>query len=215
LRTVAPKALSEREQKELLKKFREYGDVKAKEIVIETSMRLVYHIVKKFSDCILSPDELAAAGSVGLLKAADTFDPYRGTKFATYAGRCIQNAILMEIRWWTKEKRMEVMSLEECIGVDGDGNEMYLADTRSSDFDTEEEALKGEGRSSFSRDYMRRAGLKDRDIKVIYLRFGFITGRTHTQREIAERLGISRSYVSRIEKKSEMKLRKKYEALAD
>lgn len=209
----APKALSGNEQLELLRKSRENGDNELKNIVIETSMRLVYHIVKKFTGDIISYDDLVGIGSVGLIKAASSFDPYRGVKFATYAGRCIENEILMELRHCRKIS--SEISLEEPVCIDGDGEELYLKDVIFGDLNTEEEAEKEERRAFISRSRMRQAGLKKRDIIVLCLRYGLTTGKTRTQREVALRLGISRSYASRIEKKSIAKLKKKYEALID
>jgi RNA polymerase sporulation-specific sigma factor len=120
----------------------------------------------------------------------------------------------MELRCFNKEKK-KVISLQEPIGLDGEGNELYLDDVASSDLDTEEEALKNvDSRPVISRSGMKKAGLGERDIKVLYFRFGLITGTAHTQREVADRLGVSRSYVSRIEKRSLRKLQKKYQALA-
>lgn len=176
-------------------------------------MRLVYHIVKKFKGSTLSDNDLASAGSLGLLKAANTFNPERGTKFPTYAARCIENEILMEIRWFNKHNAKSV-SLQDPIGTDSDGNELYLSDVMTYSMNvTEDEAIRDERMIIVSEESMRRAGLKERSILVLQLRYGLITGRSCTQRAISEQIGISRSYVSRIEQKALKKLRIKYEAL--
>lgn len=176
-------------------------------------MRLVYHIVKKFKGSTLSDDDLASAGSLGLLKAANTFDPGRGTKFPTYAARCIENEILMEIRWFNKSKE-KLVSLQDPIGTDSDGNELYLSDVMTGSANaTEDEAVRDERMMIVSEESMRQAGLKERSILVLQLRYGLVAGGSHTQRDISELIGISRSYVSRIEQKALKKLRMKYEAL--
>lgn len=176
-------------------------------------MRLVYHMVKKFKGSTLSDDDLASAGSLGLLKAANTFKPERGTRFPTYAARCIENEILMEIRWFNKHNTKSI-SLQDPIGTDSDGNELYLSDVMTCNTNTtEEEAIRDERMIIVSEESMRRAGLKERSILILRLRYGLDTGSPHTQRSISEQIGISRSYVSRIEQKALKKLRIKYEAL--
>jgi len=202
--------LNTKEQSELLKRFHETRDTETRSIIIERNLRLVYHVVKKFRDCIVSEDDLAGAGSVGLIKAVDNFDPERNTKFATYASRCIQNEMYMAIR--NRRKASREISLEEVIVADNDGNDMFLHEKISTDETAEDVALMNIDKDNLKRileDEAKNRRVSD-DMKVLHMRFGLSGTKIHTQAEIADALGISRSYVSRIERRAISRLGKKY-----
>lgn len=199
-----PKPLSKEEEEFLLKKYSE-GSEKARNILIERNLRLVAHIVKKYNNSGKDIDDLISIGTIGLIKAISTFDASKGTRLATYAARCIENEILMCIRA-NKKARGEV-SLQEPIGTDKEGNEITLLDILGID----EEDISDEIHLKFQKKKLREAinnVLKDREKKILELRYGLVDGVCKTQREIAAMLGISRSYVSRIEKRAIDKLSK-------
>lgn len=199
-----PQPLTEMEEKHYLQMLKE-GDVKAKGVLVERNLRLVAHIVKKYSFPGKEVDDLISIGTVGLIKAIDSFDMDKGTRLATYAARCIENEILMLIRN-NKKIRSEVY-LQDPIGLDKEGNEISLMDILSSDKDSILEVV--ESKIQVKRlYYILETCLQDREKKIIEMRYGLIDGKPKTQREIAGILGISRSYVSRIEKRALKKLLK-------
>lgn len=183
------------------------GCEKSKNILIERNLRLVAHIVKKYSNTGKEVDDLISIGTIGLIKAISTFNPDRKTRLATYAARCIENEILMTIR--ADKKSKGEISLQDPIGVDKEGNEISLLDVLGSDTDSvlEEVELKLQIRRLYDK---MQSVLKQREKIVLEMRYGLINGDNRTQREIAQILGISRSYVSRIEKKAIMKLSKEF-----
>lgn len=183
----------------------ENGDEVAKNILIERNLRLVAHIVKKYHNTGKELDDMISIGTIGLIKAITTFDRNKGTRLATYAARCIDNEILMTIRS-DKKIKCEV-SLQDPIGVDKEGNEISLIDILGSEPDDvmDEVHLKIQVRKMYCK--MNNV-LKDREKTIIELRYGLLNGVCKTQREIAKLLDISRSYVSRIEKKAIKKLYK-------
>ncbi len=179
------------------------GDEEAKNILIERNLRLVAHIVKKFASTGEDMDDLISVGTIGLIKAINTFNENRGSRLATYAARCIENEILMNLRA-SKKTKYEV-SLQEPIGVDKEGNEISLLDVLG----TEADAVSDEVAQKFQQQKLYekiRTVLKYREREVLELRYGLFSGSGKTQREIAKILGISRSYVSRIEKRAIKKL---------
>lgn len=199
-----PQPLSDEEEKYYLKKL-EQGDLLAKSILVERNLRLVAHIVKKYSYPSKEVDELISIGTVGLIKAIDSFDMSKGTRLATYAAKCIENEILMLIRN-NKKIRNEVY-LEDPIGVDKEGNEISLMDVLSSDEGSIIEIV--EQKLQVKKLYSKiNTCLSEREKSVVEMRYGLLEGKPRTQREIAKLLGISRSYVSRIEKKALKKLYK-------
>lgn len=199
-----PQPLDEKEEKYYLKKFKE-GDSLAKGILIERNLRLVAHIVKKYSYPHKDMDDLISIGTVGLIKAIDSFDTSKGTRLATYAARCIENEILMLIRN-TKKIKNEVY-LQDPIGVDKEGNEISLMDVLSSEEDSVIEVV--ENRIQVRKLYDKiNICLTDREKIIIKMRYGLTDGKPKTQREIAALLQISRSYVSRIEKRALKKMYK-------
>lgn len=200
-----PQPLTPEEEKEYLKKLMN-GDSDARQVLIERNLRLVAHVIKKFGDSKTDKEDLISIGTVGLIKAINTFKPERGTRLATYAARCIQNEILMHFR--SQQKNKAEVSLQEPLGIDNEGNEIRLEDVLSCDdsiiekveLSVVKERLKG---------IMTR--LKIREKKILRLRFGLNGGRCYTQKEIAKHLGISRSYVSRIEKRVIQKISEEFQ----
>lgn len=198
-----PVPLSSSEEKKYLSDFKA-GDMEAKNILIERNLRLVVHIAKKFSS-IKEVEDLISVGTIGLIKGIESFDYTKGTKLATYASRCIENEILMLIRN-SKKNRNEVF-LQEPIGTDKEGNEITLIDILNSGEDTIVDIV--EQKLSIKKMYSKLNDiLNEKEQIIIKLRYGLIDGKIKTQKEIAKKLNISRSYVSRIEKKALNKLNK-------
>ncbi len=199
-----PQPLDPEEESKYLELYKQ-GDEEAKNILIERNLRLVAHIVKKYSSYGNDSDDLISIGTIGLIKAISTFDYEKGTRLATYAARCIENEILMQIR--SAKKIQNEVSLQEPIGVDREGNEITLLEVIGNDADSvlDEVELKLQIKKMYSK--MKQV-LKNREKTVLELRYGLGCNSSKTQREIARMLGISRSYVSRIEKKAIKKLSK-------
>ena len=204
-----PKHLNEKEEKIYLERLKD-GDVEAKRVLVERNLRLVAHIVKKYSSNYQNSkemDDLISIGTIGLIKAIDSFDTNKGIRLATYAAKCIDNEILMFFRN-TKKTKGEVF-LQDPIGVDKEGNEICLIDILSSDSDSVLEAV--ENSLQVKELYKKMSDvLSPREKEIIQMRYGLLDGDIKTQREIAGILGISRSYVSRIEKKALKKLNKEF-----
>ncbi|WP_235250779.1 RNA polymerase sporulation sigma factor SigK [Faecalicatena contorta] len=180
------------------------GDLEAKHILIERNLRLVAYIVKKYQSAADDMEDLLSIGTIGLIKAVVTFDSEKSVRLATYAARCIENEILMYLR--TKKKISREISLYEPIGTDREGNEIHLFDvieTQESDAYRKVE-LKDDVRKLYQR---MESELSQRERLVLKMRYGLYNEEEYTQREIARQLGISRSYVSRIEKSAIEKLR--------
>ena len=198
-----PQPLTPKEEEYYLERYNQ-GDEDAKNILVERNLRLVAHIVKKYSTG-KDNDDLISIGTIGLIKAIVTYNGEKGTRLATYASRCIENEILMTIR--ASKKIKSEVSIHEPIGVDREGNEISLLDILGSDGDAilDKVELKIQIKKLYQ---MMERILKEREKLIIELRYGLINGVCKTQREIAEMLGISRSYVSRIEKRAIKKLNK-------
>ncbi len=197
-----PQPLTEEEERVYLSKFKE-GDLKSKNVLVERNLRLVAHIVKKYSFPGKEVDDLISIGTVGLIKAIDSFDSSKGTRLATYAARCIENEILMLIR--NNKKTKGEVYLQDPIGIDKEGNEISLMDILSSDRDSVVEIV--ENKIQVRKLYSKiNTVLQDREKVIIEMRYGLLDVNAKTQREIAKILGISRSYVSRIEKRALKKL---------
>jgi RNA polymerase sporulation-specific sigma factor len=197
-----PQPLSIEEETKFIEMYKS-GSEDARNTLIERNLRLVAHIVKKYSSSGSESDDLISIGTIGLIKAITTFDQSKGTRLATYAARCIENEILMHIR--SSKRIQSEVSLHDPIGVDREGNEITLIDVIGNEADSvvDEVELKMQIRKLYSK---MRVVLKKREKIVLELRYGLINGTSKTQREIAQMLGISRSYVSRIEKKAIKKL---------
>ena len=181
--------------------------VSAKEILIERNLRLVAHIAKKYQNVEEDMEDLISIGTIGLIKAVDTFDAGKG-KLATYASRCIDNELLMMLR--ARKKIAREVSLYEPIGTDKEGNEINLLDViEGQQLDVVDRISLYENMKKMF--YLLDECLSDREKEILFLRYGITTGVEATQSDIGKRLGISRSYVSRIEKKALQKLRAKME----
>ena len=197
-----PKPLSGEEEKLCFSALKN-GDLSAREKLISHNMRLVVHIAKKYVDT-LDPSDMVSIGSIGLLKAIDTFRFDKGTQFATYAARCIENEILMAIRAGKKHKAC--VSLFSSIGLDKDGNEICLADTLEENaVDVATKVEKDECAKEL-RQILKKV-LDEREYKIIRYRYGLDGAEALPQREIAKMLGISRSYISRIESRALAKMK--------
>jgi RNA polymerase sporulation-specific sigma factor len=199
-----PQPLNAEEENSYLIKFKE-GDLLAKGILVERNLRLVAHIVKKYSYTGKDVEELISIGTVGLIKAIEAFDISKGVKLATYASRCIENEILMLIR--NNKKTKGDVYLQDPIGTDKEGTEISLMDVLSDDKDSIFEIV--ENKMQIQKLYDKiNYNLKDREKTIIQMRYGLLDGNPRTQREIALILKISRSYVSRIEKSALKRLNK-------
>lgn len=191
-----PKPLSKEKETEYLIKSAG-GDKTAKEILVKHNLRLVAHIAKKYSN-YGDNDELISIGSIGLIKAIESFKPDKGTQLATYASRCIENEILMTMR--TSKKHRQNVSLNEPIGVDKDGNELVIMDMLEADTSVIEDVENSIMMEKLLK--ITKAVLDEREFEIIRLRYGLGGIGALTQREVAQKFDISRSYVSRIEKKA-------------
>ena len=202
-----PKPLTAGEERECLGRLKD-GDQRARDVLIERNMRLVAHVVKKYQGTDYDTEDLLSVGTIGLIKAVNTFKTDRGSRLATYAAKCVENEILMLLR--ASKKFSREVSLFEPIGVDKDGETVSLVDV-----------IEAEGKETLDSIILDQdvkelyqafeTCLKDNEKQVLSLRYGLFGKREHTQREIAGVLGISRSYVSRIEKKAIEKLRCQFE----
>ncbi len=205
-----PKPLTPEEEKKYLTLYRENNDLKAKDILIRHNLRLVAHIAKKYQGAEDS-DDLISVGSIGLIKAINTYTPSKGTQLSTYMARCIENEILMLLR--ANKKYKGVISLSDPVGTDKDGNELTLMDIVSE----QDENLLDKVENKILKDkFMEiiKVCLTEREYKIICLRYGLKGGRPLAQREVAALMKISRSYISRIEKKAIEKIKaeiKKYD----
>lgn len=202
-----PKPLTAENEKYYLSRLRD-GDGEARRILIEYNLRLVAHIVKKYQSAEDDMEELISIGTIGLIKAVDTFDQEKARRLSTYAARCVENEILMYMR--AKKKYMRETSYYEPIGTDKEGNEIQLLDIMESG---EPEAMEQIQLKDDSLHIYRllEERLSERERLVLIMRYGLYGGREYTQREIADRLGISRSYISRIEKNALHRLREYFQ----
>lgn len=202
-----PQPLTASEEREYMQRYTE-GDLEAKHILIERNLRLVAHIVKKYQTYEEETEDLLSIGTIGLIKAVVTFNPDKCVRLGTYAARCIENEVLMYLR--SKRKSSRDIFLYEPIGTDREGNEIQLFDI----IETEEEDAhhKVELGEDIRRLYQKvESELSPRERTVLKMRYGLYNEEEYTQREIAGQLGISRSYVSRIEKSAIEKLRKHFQ----
>ncbi|MBE7088349.1 MAG: sigma-70 family RNA polymerase sigma factor [Clostridiales bacterium] len=197
-----PNPLSAEDEKKYLA-LAQNGDKEAKNILVKHNMRLVAHVVKKYSGAA-ETDDLMSVGSIGLIKAINTFKAGKGTQLATYTARCIENEILMLIR--ASKKHKNTVSLQDTIGVDKDGNELTLIDLLAE----KEESVFSQVEKSIQREKfvkLLRETLSEREFSILSMRYGLIDDIALPQREVAKKLGISRSYISRIEKRAIEKAR--------
>ena len=200
--TLPPPLLPEEEKKELEKLAN--GDESVRQTLVERNLRLVVYIAKKFENTGIGIEDLISIGTIGLMKAINTYNTTKNIKLATYASRCIENEILMFLRRSNKLK-IEI-SIDEPLNQDGDGNELLLSDILGTEPDIASKNLEDEVDKKLLRTSIER--LNNRERNIMELRFGFITGKERTQKEVADMLGISQSYISRLEKKIISKMRK-------
>ena len=198
-----PKPLSAREERECVERMAN-GDIEARNTLIEHNLRLVAHIAKKYSGSVRDSEDLISLGTIGLIKGISSYDASKGTRLASYASRCIENEILMLMR--SNRKTQGDVSLNDPIGTDKEGNQILLMDIIGTD---EEDVIKEIDRKMNVKKLYRdiNALLDEREKEIICLRYGLMGNDEKTQREIADLLGISRSYVSRIETKAISKLK--------
>ena len=203
-----PKPLTDKEEKYYISLW-EKGDEQAREILIERNLRLVAHIAKKYATATQSMDDYISTGTIGLIKAVNTYRSGKSVRLATYAARCIENEILMSIR--ASKKTSSEVSINLPIGTDKDGNEISLNDILGTDPDA---VIDDINTRIQVRDMLNALSdvLTDREKQIIIHRYGILGTAPRTQREVAAYLGISRSYVSRIEKKALEKLRRAMES---
>ena len=205
-----PPPLTKEEERALMETMDKENEQLIRSTLIERNLRLVVYIARKFENTGIGIEDLISIGTIGLIKAVGSFDPGKNIKLATYASRCIENEILMVLRRSSK-LRMEV-SLDEPLNTDWDGNELLLSDvlgtepdlvSRQLDQDVEKQLL-----------YMAIARLTPRERQIISLRYGLMNGKEHTQKEVADMLGISQSYISRLEKRIISQLHEELQKMA-
>ena len=201
-----PKPLSEEKEKEYLLKSKN-GDIKARNILVEHNLRLVAHIIKKYYAVNVDQDDLVSIGTIGLIKAINTFDMDKNIKLSSYASRCIENEILMHFR--NLKKSSQNVSLEDAVDIDKDGNTLKLMDLLSIDDDFADNLDKKLNLQKINK-YLKET-LTKRELQIINLRYGLNGSKPLTQREVSSIMNISRSYVSRIEKKALEKLKARYD----
>lgn len=198
---ILPEPLSKEEEDIYINKFLE-GDIKARDKLIEHNLRLVVFLAKKYENTKIDLEDLVSIGTIGLIKGVNTYQNDKNIKLATYASRCIDNEILMYLRK-TKKKRTEV-SFEDSLSFDAEGNELHLEDVLGTEEDIVTKPIENELDRRMM--YEEVAKLNDRDREIIELRYGLNGKKEMTQKEVASMLGISQSYISRIEKKVIKKL---------
>jgi len=201
-----PKPLSEEKEKVYLLKSKN-GDIKARNILVEHNLRLVAHIIKKYYAVNVDQDDLVSIGTIGLIKAINTFDMDKNIKLSSYASRCIENEILMHFR--NLKKSSQNVSLEDAVDIDKDGNTLKLMDLLSIDDDFADNLDKKLNLQKINK-YLTET-LTKRELQIINLRYGLNGSKPLTQREVSSIMNISRSYVSRIEKKALEKLKARYD----
>ncbi|MBB5354966.1 RNA polymerase sporulation sigma factor SigE [Anoxybacillus flavithermus] len=200
-----PPPLTKEEEEMLLKKLPS-GDETARSLLIERNLRLVVYIARKFENTGINIEDLISIGTIGLIKAVNTFNPEKKIKLATYASRCIENEILMYLR--RNNKVRSEVSFDEPLNIDWDGNELLLSDVLG----TEDDVITKDLEANIDRNLLFRAldQLSDREKQIMELRFGLSGGEEKTQKDVADLLGISQSYISRLEKRIIKRLRKEF-----
>ena len=200
-----PPPLSKEEEEVLIHKLPN-GDETARTILIERNLRLVVYIARKFENTGINIEDLISIGTIGLIKAVNTFNPEKKIKLATYASRCIENEILMYLR--RNNKIRSEVSFDEPLNIDWDGNELLLSDVLGTD----EDIITKDLEANIDRNLLTKAlyQLSDREKQIMELRFGLLGGEEKTQKDVADMLGISQSYISRLEKRIIKRLRKEF-----
>nr|WP_068672470.1 RNA polymerase sporulation sigma factor SigE [Oceanobacillus sp. Castelsardo] len=200
-----PPPLSKQEEQELLVLLPK-GDKSARSILIERNLRLVVYIARKFENTGINIEDLISIGTIGLIKAVNTFNPEKNIKLATYASRCIENEILMYLR--RNNKLKSEVSFDEPLNIDWDGNELLLSDVLGTDDDIITKGLESDVDKTLLKSALSK--LNDREKQIMELRFGLIGEEEKTQKDVADMLGISQSYISRLEKKIIRRLKKEF-----
>lgn len=203
-----PPPLSKQEEAEVFAGLME-NDTQARDKLIVHNLRLVVYIAKKFESTGIGIEDLVSIGTIGLIKAVKTFCPTKNIKFATYASRCIENEILMFLR--KSSQYRNDLSIDEPLNIDYDGNELLLSDILGTEDDIVNKGIENEAEREILRDAVSE--LCDREREIMEMRFGLKDGKEKTQKEVAELIGISQSYISRLEKKIIKKLRIKLESM--
>lgn len=199
-----PPPLPEEEEMEYIKKLSDENNLEARQVLVERNLRLVVYIAKKFENTGIGIEDLISIGTIGLAKSVNTFNADKKIKLATYASRCIENEILMYLRRTNKIKGE--VSIDEPLNKDSDGNELLLSDILGTEPDITSRNIEDEVDKTLLKASISR--LNKRERTIMEMRFGFITGNEKTQKEVADELGISQSYISRLEKKIIGKIRK-------
>jgi RNA polymerase sporulation-specific sigma factor len=200
-----PPPLSREEEEHLLERLPS-GDTAVRAMLIERNLRLVVYIARKFENTGINIEDLVSIGTIGLIKAVNTFDPSKKIKLATYASRCIENEILMFLR--RNNKIRSEVSFDEPLNTDWDGNELLLSDVLGTENDTIYRDIEDQVDKKILRTAL--SNLSDRERKIMELRFGLDGGEEKTQKDVADLLGISQSYISRLEKRIIKRLRKEF-----
>ena len=200
---ILPPPLTNDEENKLLKEL-SYDDKKVKSILIERNLRLVVYIARRFENTGVGVEDLVSIGSIGLIKAINTFKIDKNIKLATYASRCIENEILMYLR--RNNKIRTEISIDEPLNIDWDGNELLLSDILGTDDDITQKKIENEVEKELLNEAMQK--LTCREKRIMDLRFGLSNGYEKTQKEVADMLGISQSYISRLEKRIIGRLKK-------
>ncbi|MEG6521899.1 RNA polymerase sporulation sigma factor SigE [Desulfotomaculum sp. 1211_IL3151] len=198
-----PPPLSNDEEIDLIERLGD-GDLKVKNVLIERNLRLVVYIARKFENTGVGIEDLVSIGTIGLIKAVNTFDPHKKIKLATYASRCIENEILMHLR--RNNKTRSEVSFDEPLNIDWDGNELLLSDVLGTENDIIYKNIEEEVDKKLL--HLALMKLSGRERKIMELRFGLNNGTERTQKEVADMLGISQSYISRLEKRIIKRLKK-------
>ena len=203
-----PQPLSTQEEEQLLKGMQE-GDSSCRNRLIEHNLRLVAHVTKKYYSLTADSEDLISIGTIGLIKAVNTFKPDKNIKLATYASRCIENEILMYLRK-TNQQKCEV-SIDEPLNVDWDGNELLLSDILGTDDDVVSVNIENEAEKKLLHEAVEK--LDEREKLIMEMRFGLNGRQEKTQKEVADIIGISQSYISRLEKRIIKQLKKEMEKM--
>ena len=199
-----PPPLDGEEEEKLINRLETEDNFEARQILVERNLRLVVYIAKKFENTGVGIEDLVSIGTIGLMKSINTFKANKNIKLATYASRCIENEILMFLR---KSNRIKgEISIDEPLNQDGDGNELLLSDILGTEVDVVSKGIEDEVDKALLRICMEK--LNSREKNIMELRYGFKTGNEKTQKEVADMLGISQSYISRLEKKIISKMKK-------
>ena len=204
-----PAPLSKSEEERVFAQLQESPAGSARKTLIVHNLRLVVYIAKKFESSGVGVEDLISIGTIGLIKAVNTFSPERGIKLATYASRCIENEILMYLRKFQNQKNE--VSIDEPLNIDWDGNELLLSDILGTDNDSVNKDIEKDAEKSMLLSAVDRLGERER--QIMQLRFGLCDGNERTQKEVADIIGISQSYISRLEKRIIKRLKKELERL--